>query len=100
MAERSLEEFLTALERQAEEEDEAERLLLNPPEPAAQRGGRATPIGDALEQATTKLQAEHLPRTAQSAASQSHRPKFCRHCGAQLKAKGRFCTKCGQLIEA
>ena len=99
MPERSLEEFLAALERQAEEDDEAERSLLSPPTRGAQTSGQRPPVDNALEQATTKLRAENLPGMVEAAAAQSKRPKFCRHCGAKLKPEGRFCTKCGQPIE-
>ena len=81
MTERSLADFLAALEQTAAADDEDERLLLQAV-PAKAVPGIARTVVDGP------------PRTPASTS----RPKFCRQCGTKIEPQWRFCTKCGATI--
>ncbi|MBN1246064.1 MAG: zinc ribbon domain-containing protein [Anaerolineae bacterium] len=96
MTEQSIADFLAELDARAAERDEEERALLTPPR---QLGaiGKTVVAGVA---AGLRQQIQNAPTTRLTDTTSSERPKFCRHCGAALKPEGRFCTKCGEPIEA
>jgi len=81
MTERSITEFLSALEQTAAEDDEDERTLLAAVPARAVIGVARTIIGGSPPAAVAKPQ-----------------PKYCRRCGTELQPQWRFCTKCGTTI--
>jgi hypothetical protein len=88
MSERSIEEFLAALEARAAEEDERERELLES-------------SGVEISAVRSAVSAMSRPKsTSQDASAKKQRPRFCGHCGASLAAEHSFCTQCGQPIES
>ena len=81
MTERSLADFLAALEQRAVEDDEDERTLLAAVPAEAVIGVARTIIDGPPQAPVTKP-----------------RPKFCRQCGTELQPQWRFCTKCGATL--
>jgi len=87
MSERSIEEFLAALEARAVEEDERERELLE-----------SSGVGvSAVRSAVSGM--SRLKFTSQDASAKNQQPRFCGHCGAPLAAEHTFCTQCGQPVK-
>jgi hypothetical protein len=87
MSERSIEEFLAALEARADEQDEHERMLLDSSDVGVSTVHSALSVVSKLESAS-----KSPPETEQ-------RPRFCGYCGAPLAAEHRFCTRCGKPVE-
>lgn len=87
MSERSIEEFLAALEERGAEQDEHERMLL----------GSLDEGISAVRSAASMV--SKLKSASESPSARKQRPRFCGHCGAPLAAEHTFCTQCGKPIE-
>lgn len=87
MGERSIAEFLSAMDQQAMEDDEEERSLLD----------AVVALGTMSAKVVKNAARTVIDQSSQMPAAET-RPRFCRHCGTQLKPEGRFCTKCGATI--